>query len=116
MRVELFYFDGCPSHQRLIQRLPTLLEHAGITSPPTLHKIIDDDDAQREHFLGSPSLRVDGRDIEPGAGDRDDYGLKCRIYQTADGLSGLPPDEWILAALNPPAPTTSRDSRGPADS
>jgi len=30
MRVELFYFDGCPSHQRLIQRLPTLLEHAGI--------------------------------------------------------------------------------------
>ena len=100
MTIELLYFDGCPNHDRLLDQLSALLERTGITTPLTLHKITDVDDAQRQRFLGSPSLRVDGLDVEPAAAQRGDYGLKCRIYQTANGLSGLPPDEWILAALN----------------
>ena len=55
--------------------------------------------AQSERFLGSPTLRVDGVDIEPGAGDRSDYGLKCRLYETEQGLRGAPADEWVLDAL-----------------
>ena len=38
-------------------------------------------------------------DIEPGAGERTDYGLKCRLYPTEEGLRGAPPDEWVLDAL-----------------
>ena len=67
--------------------------------PPTLRKITDEHEAARERFLGSPTLRINGRDVEPGATERTDYGLKCRIYRTADGLSGLPAEDWILAAL-----------------
>ena len=55
--------------------------------------------AQRERFLGSPTVRVDGADIEPGAGERTDFGLKCRLFATPDGLRGMPADEWVLGAL-----------------
>ena len=55
--------------------------------------------AEGERFLGSPTVRVDGEDIEPDAGERSPFGLKCRPYATPEGLRGLPPDEWVLAAL-----------------
>ena len=99
MRIEILYFDGCPNHEQLLEHLPRLLAREGIDAEITLHAVRDAEHAQRERFLGSPTIRVGGRDIDPGATDRADYGLKCRIYQMTNGLSGLPPDEWILNAL-----------------
>lgn len=57
------------------------------------------EDAERERFLGSPTIRVDGRDVDPGAGGRGDFGLKCRLYRSEERTSGLPPEEWIHVAL-----------------
>jgi hypothetical protein len=98
--IELLYFDGCANHARLLERLPSLLDRAAVTTELTLRRINDAADAERERFLGSPTLRVDGCDVEPGADDRRDYGLTCRIYRTAGGPSGLPDDEWIIAAIS----------------
>jgi hypothetical protein len=99
VRIEVLYFDGCPNHEPLLAHLPRLLEREGVDAQIVLRSVPDDEHAQRERFLGSPTIRVGGRDIEPGAVERTDYGLKCRIYQTPFGLSGLPPDAWILDAL-----------------
>jgi hypothetical protein len=99
VRIEILYFDGCPNHEQLLERLPQLLERQGIDAEITLHNVPDAEAAQRERFLGSPTIRVGGRDIDPGATRRSDYGLECRIYQTPNGLTGLPPDQWILDAL-----------------
>ena len=55
--------------------------------------------AQCERFLGSPTVRVAGHDVDAGAEQRDDYGMKCRLYATEHGLRGTPPDAWILSAL-----------------
>jgi hypothetical protein len=97
--IEILYFDGCPNHEQLLEHLPRLLERAGIDAEITLREVTDAEQAQRQRFLGSPTICVGGRDIDPGAGQRTDYGLKCRIYHTSEGLTGLPPDEWILNAL-----------------
>jgi hypothetical protein len=99
MRIEVLYFDGCPNHEQLLERLPLLLEREGIDAEVKLSNIRNAQHARRERFLGSPTVRVEGRDVDPGARDRRDYGLKCRIYQTANGLTGLPPEQWILDAL-----------------
>lgn len=99
MRIEILYFDGCPNHEQLLVHLPSLLERERIDAEIVLLNVPDDEHAQREWFLGSATIRVDGRDIDPGAADRDDCGLKCRIYQTPAGLTGLPPDQWILDAI-----------------
>jgi hypothetical protein len=97
--IEVLYFDGCPNHEELLTRLPQLLEHEAISAEIVLYEIPDIDTAVEERFLGSPTVRVNGHDVDPGAGQRDDYGLKCRIYRTATGLTGLPPDQWILDAI-----------------
>jgi len=97
--IELLYFDGCPNQEALLPHLEQLLRAAEIPTTIRLRRIANETAAQRERFLGSPTVRVDGRDVEPGAEERDDFGLKCRLYRTPAGLRGVPPDEWILDAL-----------------
>lgn len=111
MKIEVLYFDGCPNHEALLPRLRELLDRVQVASPVELVNVPDDDAAQRERFLGSPTLRIEGHDIEPGADARTDFGLKCRLYRTATGMTGTPPEEWMLAALRiptePPEPALS---------
>ena len=98
MRIELLFLDGCPGHERL---LPLVRELAECTSAELVVRRIDTpEQAEQEQFLGSPTVRVDGRDVDPHAGDRTDYGLKCRLYRSdALGQSPLPPTHWIQTAL-----------------
>ena len=58
------------------------------------------EDAERERFLGSPTVRVDGLDVDPGAAKRYDFGLKCRIYRSDGEASPLPREQWIRDALS----------------
>ena len=97
--VELLYFDGCPNHvpaQALIERVSA---EVGLSVELKLVNVADPDTAAREHFLGSPSIRVDGRDIEPGADARTDYVLACRVYRTETSTSGQPDERWLRDAL-----------------
>jgi hypothetical protein len=99
MRIELLFFAGCPSHEVFLRRLHELLAEAHARVLVEQRGVESAAAAQSERFLGSPTLRVDGVDIDPGAGERTDYGLKCRLYPTEQGLTGAPPDEWVLDAL-----------------
>ncbi|HET9102720.1 MAG TPA: hypothetical protein VFN55_05150 [Solirubrobacteraceae bacterium] len=98
-RIEVLYFDGCPSTDAFLPRLRALLAQLGATDRLDLRRLETITDAERERFLGSPSVRVGGHDIEPGADERTDYGLKCRLYRTESGMQGEPPTDWVLAAL-----------------
>ncbi len=95
-RIELLYFDGCPGYAALLDRLPGLVGDVGAVE---LRSVASPEEAEAERFLGSPTLRVDGLDVEPGAADRTDYGLKCRLYRTPRGQSCTPSDDWIQAAV-----------------
>lgn len=99
MKIELLYFDGCPGHAELRDRLPRLLEQAAADATIEERRIDSEDIARREQFLGSPTLRVDGHDIDPTAGGRSDYGLRCRLYRSEEGLKRTPPDVWVTEAL-----------------
>ena len=112
MRIEVLYFDGCPNHEALLPRLRETLARTGVSAEIDLRRIASDEAAQRERFLGSPSVRINGRDIEPEAEQRTDYGLKCRLYRLDVGMSGVPPEEWIRAAL---AERVRREPEEPAD-
>jgi hypothetical protein len=105
--IELLYFDGCPNHEALLPRLREIVADSDVSAEVDLRRISDDNAAQRERFLGSPTVRVDGHDVEPGAERRSDFGLKCRLYRTASGVSGQPDKEWLRAALHPAAGGTS---------
>lgn len=97
--IEIMFFDGCPNHEGLEGHLRSLLVEANIDEPITSRRIESDEEAERERFLGSPTIRVNGVDVDPTASERDAYGLMCRVYAMEDGLRGTPPDQWILDAL-----------------
>ncbi len=99
MRVEVLYFDGCPGHEALMPRLRQLLDARGTDAEIDLRRIETLEAAEADCFLGSPTLRIDGEDVDPGAAAREDYGMKCRLYRSEAGASPTPPDEWIEAAL-----------------
>jgi hypothetical protein len=99
MTIELLYFDGSPNHEALLPRLRSLLDEHGIDADIRARRVESPEGAERERFLGSPTIRVDGEDVDPGAATRADYGLKRRLYSTSDGLRGVPPDEWVVRAL-----------------
>lgn len=107
--IEVLYFDGCPHYEEFLPHLHDLLDMHGITTEVTLIRIDNDDDAQTHHFLGSPTVRIDGHDIDPDAADHHDetqdtstspYGMQCRLYRTPTGTTGIPSDQWILDALD----------------
>ncbi len=100
MKVEVLYLDGCPSHAALLPRLQKLASEAGVEEQIVLRRIDTTEAAEGERFLGSPTVRVDGVDVDPGAADRTDFGLKCRIYRSKGSVSSTPADEWIRLALD----------------
>jgi hypothetical protein len=97
--IEILYFDGCPHYEGLEAHLRSLLLNVGVAASIGLRRVESGPQAQAERFLGSPTIRVNGIDVDPAAESRSDYGLVCRVYHTADGLRGVPPDDWIVAAV-----------------
>jgi hypothetical protein len=99
MTVELLYFDGCPTYEGLLPKLRDLLAELVPEAELVLRRIDTVEQAERQRFLGSPTVRVNGIDIDPGAPSRREYGLECRLYRTPEGASPLPPESWIRQAL-----------------
>ncbi len=98
--VELLWWDGCPSSEGAHELVRTVMAEAGL-DPASLRSVeIDTDDAaERVGFIGSPTIRVDGRDVQPPA-DKEPPGLTCRVYHLRDGrVSPLPDPEDIKEAL-----------------
>jgi hypothetical protein len=100
MKVEVLFFDGCPNCEALLPHMRALLTAVGAGDTTIeLVRVEDTDTAEAKRFLGSPTVRIDGEDVEPGANERSDFGLKCRLFATPNGLHAMPADEWILRAL-----------------
>lgn len=99
-RVEILYFDGCPNHERARELVKQAAAELELQPEIELIEVADADTATRLRFLGSPSVRVDGRDVEPGADERSDFLLSCRVYRSERGLAGQPEADWIRDALS----------------
>ena len=97
-KIELLYFDGCPSWQSGLAALQQVMASENLDFPIRMIEIKTPEQAQSEHFLGSPSYRVDGVDLWPET--RHTYDMSCRVYQTAHGLRGIPTNEMLRARIN----------------
>lgn len=97
--VEILYFDGCPNHEPALVLVERVARELGLEPEVTLVRVPDAAAAQRRHFLGSPTIRVDGRDVDPQTAERTDYALSCRVFRTASGFSGQPDEQWVREAL-----------------
>ena len=98
MKIDLLYFDGCPSWESALENLKAALTADGQEAEIRLVKVEDDAEAVRLKFLGSPSFRLNGMDLWPE--ERKRYNLSCRVYPTAQGLRGLPTVEMLREKLS----------------
>jgi hypothetical protein len=99
MRVEILYFDGCPNYEAARTLVERVGGELGVRPEIGMIEVPDVETAHRQRFLGSPTVRVDGRDIEPGADDREEFTLACRVYRLDSGYSGQPDERWLRDAL-----------------
>jgi hypothetical protein len=99
MKVEILYFDGCPAYLAAEKVVRGVLEERGMHAEVELVAVNTDEEAHRYRFPGSPTLRVEGRDLFP-TGEREDWRLGCRVYATPEGLKGYPTAEMLWAALS----------------
>lgn len=97
--IEFLFWPGCPSHERALAMLRKAMDERGVDpSQLTIVEIDTDDQGEERDFPGSPTIRVNGADIQdPGDQPR---GLTCRSYRRRDGrISPLPDPADIADAL-----------------
>lgn len=98
MKVEVLYFQGCPNHAPAVERVRAVLADEGVTANILQVEVNDTANAESLGFLGSPTVRINGMDIEAltAAGPA---GLSCRTYMHGSVREGVPPVEIIRRAV-----------------
>ncbi len=99
MRIELLWFEDCPNHQVAEEVLVEVLREAGLEDSIIRIEVPDLETGNAVCFPGSPTIRIDGVDIEPGWEPCADCSPRCRLYSTVDGLRGVPERPWIQTAV-----------------
>lgn len=95
MKVQVLYFEGCPNHQPTAQLTREVIRDFGLDAEVEEVEVKSIEDAQRLRFLGSPTVLIDGVDIESSARNSTAYAFACRTYSG----KGTPPRELLVEAL-----------------
>jgi len=99
IKIEVLYFDGCPNHAAAVKRVREVLREGGVEAEVVEVNVHDEASAREVGFLGSPTVRVNGIDVEPSARSSREYGMMCRTYSVEQKREGVPPKDLIHAAL-----------------
>lgn len=99
MTVEFLFWEGCPSHPEAKALLQEVLQERGIEVPIEVREVRTLAEAVELAFPGSPTIRIDGRDVDP-AGAASPPALNCRVYRLSDGrVSPVPSRQQLEEAL-----------------
>lgn len=99
MLIEILTFKGCPNAEGAEQLVRQAVKELNVAADIEVVSVVDNDDAVAKRFLGSPSIRIDDKDIEVDEDDTTQYSMRCRVYRQGDQQSGLPSRELLIAAL-----------------
>ena len=101
-RIEVLVFEGCPHLDLALARVHEALAKANAAAELQVVQVENEEQARQLRFLGSPTVRVRGADVELEATERTHYGLQCRVYSVNGHLEGAPSTDWIVSALKVP--------------
>jgi hypothetical protein len=97
--IHFLWWEGCPSHPKAWQRLQDVLSELQVEANVERIEVTTDEQAERWHFPGSPTIQINGTDIDPRASDQPAR-LTCRLYFKEDGQpSPLPSEAMIKRAI-----------------
>jgi len=87
MMIEVLYVPGCPNHQPAVEKFRDVLRSAAIDAWIQEIEVTNDAMARQLKFPGSPTIRVEGSDVE--SNPQDSYSLACRLYSNGTGVPSL---------------------------
>ena len=90
--------EGCPNLEPVYDLILSCLTELRLHVPIRRIEIRSAEEAERHHFLGSPSILIDSKDIELAEVDRPAV-FGCRLYATEGRLSGVPERRLIMKSL-----------------
>ena len=98
MRVEVLYVTECPSHLAAMKLVKDILIAEGVAAE--IHEVLVKDIgmASEFKFCGSPTIRINGRDVAGESQEEQSFALSCRLYPGSKQI-GLPPAEVIHRAV-----------------
>lgn len=95
MKIELLYIPGCPNHHPAIESLVRVLSSQSLQTDISEVPVHSEAEARALRFPGSPTIRVNGADVEPASAGK--AGLACRLYKNG---TGVPSEETIRRAFS----------------
>lgn len=95
VRIQVLYIEGCPNHEATVDLVRRVVLEQGIEAAIETVEVRSTQEATRLRFLGSPTVKIDGVDVDPTARNRTDFAVGCRLYPD----SGVPAAEMIAAAI-----------------
>ena len=99
LNIELLWFEGCPNHHAAKELLQEVLDEFGVDEQVVSIDVPDLEVGERVKFPGSPTIRINGADIDPEYVDTGDYTPRCRVYMSNSGFKGVPERRWIENAV-----------------
>lgn len=98
MKVEVLYVSECPSHPAAVNLLRDVLAAEGVLAE--IHEVLVRDEAmaRKLRFAGSPTIRINGKDVGDEADTAKSFSLSCRLYPGSKQI-GLPPAEMVYRAV-----------------
>jgi len=97
--IEILYFRDCPNYLPAVANVRKALREERVSAEVRHVEVLDDAQAAATGFLGSPSVRVNGFDVEPTARSATTEGLCCRTYIGANGTKGAPDVDLIRESI-----------------
>jgi hypothetical protein len=101
--IEILVTKDCPGEDAALRLVAMAAQITGVAPQVMLVELADLAETRRTAFPGSPTIRVNGRDIAP-ASNPDPASLGCRDYQTDHGNSDIPALPQLLAAITDTPP------------
>ena len=98
MAIEVLHFDGCATWRAAVSDLQEVLSELGLEEEVRFVRVESLEEAERLRFLGSPTVRVNGKDVESSIASAG-FGMECRLYWVDGKPTGSPPKLWIKDAI-----------------
>jgi|BarGraNGADG00212_2_1021979.scaffolds.fasta_scaffold133051_2 glutaredoxin len=99
LTIDVLYYEDCPHYEEAARVLKEVLEEEGVEATVKMVKVAKWGEAEAFGFIGSPTILINGEDVEKGMDHTSPFQGHCRVYLYKEEMFEVPPKEMIREAL-----------------
>lgn len=99
LNIQFLFYKECPSYKLAYINLEEALKEEEIEEWIQIIKVENEQEAKNLQLSGSPTIRINGIDIDPASINTKNYGIHCRNYSINGKSTGWPDKVLIKQAI-----------------